>query len=344
MLRLRYVGSMVRLGLGGMLLMETILTAVGALANLPESPSALALPVLALGLADGLLLLWLIRRAGGTTIAAAGWWALLAVAAVTLAGWSAARATAEMPAVWAGPAQFAAAVTTFCPAMAVLGAKRPQHRAWQFVVLTLWVVLALPAAEAWLLRSSGQVEVRDARGWFLVILAILSVVNYLPTRYACAALLAGAGQALLLAGELPAVRYPLGTGGVAAALALWLLALLLVVAGMPPRARGARCEQRCWLDFRDTFGALWALRVAERLNVAARRHRWGIEIHWRGVMPADRQRDTAAPQEVAGQADPADLAEDDNRDEQAMRRSLRALLLRFVSPAWIAARCDENVH
>lgn len=61
-------------------------------------------------------------------------------------------------------------------------------------------------------------------------------------------------------------------------------------------------------------------------------------------MPADRQRDTAAPQEVAGQADPADLAEDDNRDEQAMRRSLRALLLRFVSPAWIAARCDENVH
>ena len=51
--------------------------------------------------------------------------------------------------------RFAAAVLSFAPTMALLGAKRPQNGAWQFVVITLWAILALPAFEV-LLRGRGE--------------------------------------------------------------------------------------------------------------------------------------------------------------------------------------------
>ena len=42
------------------------------------------------------------------------------------------------------PLDFAAAMIVFCPAMALLGAKRPQDKPWQLIVLSLWGILALP--------------------------------------------------------------------------------------------------------------------------------------------------------------------------------------------------------
>ncbi len=44
--------------------------------------------------------------------------------------------------------RYLVAITTFLPGMAVLGAKRPQHWGWQFIVATLWVTLAWPALES----------------------------------------------------------------------------------------------------------------------------------------------------------------------------------------------------
>lgn len=43
---------------------------------------------------------------------------------------------------------FAVAASTLCPTIAVLGAKRPQDRGWQWVVASLWLVVVWPAAQA----------------------------------------------------------------------------------------------------------------------------------------------------------------------------------------------------
>ncbi len=65
---------------------------------------------------------------------------------------------------WAAPARYIAAMSTFSPIMALLGAKRPQDRGWQFIVATLWAILSLPACE-WLLFG-GVAEIHPARFWF----------------------------------------------------------------------------------------------------------------------------------------------------------------------------------
>jgi hypothetical protein len=76
-----------------------------------------------------------------------------------------------------------------------------------------------------------------------------------------------------------------------------------------------------WLDFRDSFGLLWSLRVQERLNATATQHGWKTELSWDGFRPAE---------ESAAQ-----------RGE--LRAALRGLLRRFVSGAWIARRLDESL-
>src|SRR5438132_5998673 len=102
----------------------------------------------------GLVALGLVRpRLRGTTLLAPWWWSLFSLAAVmsveTMLGSSSAGGDVR----WAPAARYAAAVTTFGPIMAVLGAKRPQDRAWQFIVLSLLVVLALPSGEALAFRD-----------------------------------------------------------------------------------------------------------------------------------------------------------------------------------------------
>jgi hypothetical protein len=85
------------------------------------------------------------RKLRGTTLVGSQVWlgtCLVAVAAVDI--WQT-LAVERANASAAEPLRFFAATLTFCPLMALMGAKRPQDRAWHFIVLSLWVVLALPA-------------------------------------------------------------------------------------------------------------------------------------------------------------------------------------------------------
>src|SRR5688572_28769044 len=101
----------------------------------------------------------------GTTLIGAWWWAIaaaVALAAVALDG--------------SGPLRFAAACLTLCPTVAVLGAKRPQDRAWHWVVLSLWIVLCIAAINAAFFHPSrGAVELHSAQTAFLVVLVLLGV-------------------------------------------------------------------------------------------------------------------------------------------------------------------------
>ena len=104
------------------------------------------------------LILALARRLRGTTLSAALAWAVVAVFAIGTVEFFHACGSIVTGSGVQITLRYVAAITTFCPVMAVLGAKRPQHRAWQLIVVSLWCVLALPAAESFFraARSSNS--------------------------------------------------------------------------------------------------------------------------------------------------------------------------------------------
>lgn len=260
-------------------------------------------------------------RVHSTTLLAAWRWSLASLLCIALGEASIGLAPGVWTASWAASLRFAAAMTTFCPIMALLGAKRPQHRPWQFIVLSLWVILSLPSLE-WLLFS-GMREIHAARFWFLMALTLLGAGNGLATRFWLAGLLVALGQ-IAMVSPFCAATQSLLPGALAP-----LLGLLLMVAGWSlialarPRPRQSVASlNRVWLDFRDAFGAVWSLRVAERINASASMCAWPVRLGWYGFR--------AQEQDICSEAPPVAAA------------ALRTLLRRFVSPEWIDERLADS--
>jgi hypothetical protein len=250
-----------------------------------------------------------LRGVHATTLRAPLIWAVAACVVVAAIDWMMSRG-------WAGASwQYFAATSTFCPSMALLGAKRPQDQGWQFIVASLWLVLALPLVQRWVFSPGSQLELHAAWQWFLVVLLLIQITNHLPTRYAPAMLLVGLSQAVALGSHLPwnvfdrEWQHPL-------LISLVLLALAVIWIEVTRRSvRSSRGWDRVWRDFRDRFGCVWALRVRERINHAAQQAHVETRLNWEGFN-----------------------AEIPFAQAESLETTTRMLLRRFVSPAWISER------
>ena len=87
--------------------------------------------------------------------------------------------------------------------MSLLGAKRPQHGVWQFIVGALAAVLALPAASAVLIRPGSLPDLHILGRFFLPILVLVGWMNFVGTRRAVAATLIALGHVGLIWPLLP---------------------------------------------------------------------------------------------------------------------------------------------
>jgi len=270
-------------------------------------------------------LLCLARRGlSGTTMLASWRWAVLSVIAVSVT--EACLLATGGDATIGEPIRYLAATTTFCPMVAVLGAKRPQHRAWQLIVISLWAVLALPAAEALAFHAGSRLDIRDARGAFLWILVLVGLANALPTRFAVPAIVCAVAQATLLSAHLPFLNLSTGPATASIGLALMVTALALSFMKAAQRYDRATAENRVWLDFRDMFGAVWGLRVQQRINDIANLQDWNVRLGWGGLTGISRE--------------PVEIISDDDRN--ALNRAFRTVLRRFVSREWIDKRLKES--
>jgi hypothetical protein len=273
------------------------------------------------------------RAIRGTTLVSPWCWALAA-----LATWSFVELLfAADPANLSGltPWRLAAIVLSLCPVVSLIGAKRPQHTAWNFVVLALWCILTLPAAESAVLHPGQKLIVGDARGWLLWILILLGPINFVPTRYWLAALLVATGQGLALSRHLPPVARPLVGQPEVAGLALCGLGMIAAAIACRRKTVAANPYDVLWLDFRDSFGLFWSLRVQERINAAANQNGWNLELTWSGF---GRKPEAPAKQ---NEQDPS-LALQASMANPALRTALKGLLRRFVSHEWIAARLGST--
>ncbi|MFP6672015.1 MAG: hypothetical protein VB857_11425 [Pirellulaceae bacterium] len=269
------------------------------------------------------LLLANVRRLRGSTLMGPWSWALLGlwfVAAVEVYRGLNSAASDH----WFLTIQFAAAVTTLLPAVALLGAQRPHDRIWQFVVASLWLILVLPAVKNSLLEPAAIFQLHPAWGWSLWVLVVVGLINRICTRYWFSALLVTVGQCRLLSGQLPGLGQDVGAAGTLIALGCFVLAILLVHVqwrwdpAIPPRT-----FNQAWRDFRDLYGVLWAFRIADRINTLAERQEWDLQLRWQGLAsPAADGDQVPVPAEV----------------EVVLCQNMRNLLRRFVAVDWLDSR------
>jgi hypothetical protein len=302
--------------------------------------------LLALGILAALALGW--PRLAGSTLRAPWCWSVIAIAAVTGAEvFIGLQVGPSAESDWTVAVRYTVAMTTLLPIMAVLGAKRPQDRGWQFIVASLWVILSLPSGQWWLLGGGRWLVVPTAWKWFLALLIGVQVGNYLPTRHWLTSLFVATAQTLVLWEWLPGVEWKILTLPayqlrVSIALALTLVAAWLVMIRPPIRSRQQAAVtgqlsdvmsghgsdlDRVWLDFRDLFGTVWALRILERVNATSRLSDWPVDLSWSGfcAKQSEESKSIAMPS-----IPPA--------THTAIVETLRTLLRRFVSPAWIDRR------
>ena len=269
--------------------------------------------------AAGCCVLWRIgQQVRNTTLVPVWRWSVVAGMAVVAVETLSPAASVQQ---W----RFVAATVTVCPAIAMLGAKRPQSGAWQWVVLSLWIVLAMPAVEYWL-RDAADVRLSRLRQAFLFGLILLSWCNAALGRYGGPATLLAIAQALLFA---PHLGWTTAAWNDATAMAAIVAANVGIGWGrdfgrLSPRRPQELPQQHAWRDFRDLFGLFWSLRLAERFNVDARRAGWPERLGWTGFTATDEDADSET---LLTSASP-----------DVVRQNFANLLRRFVSTEWLAHR------
>ena len=239
---------------------------------------------------------WQIR---GTTLTAPCLWVLTAVAGLAIAAAIGVESDPESPQINLSALRFATATLTFCPLMAVLGAKRPQDGGWQWVVLTLWIVVIWPAVQAVLLPQGVRLELFVAWKLFLVGLIALGLMNYLPTRHAWSALLVAAGQFVLLDEFVSNFQWlppewilPVGLGCLT-----WAAVLASRTHANDCSTTQLESSTARWRKFRDAFGAFWALRILGQINQNAEVRNWPMRLGWSGFASEDAQQDSQPTEE-----------------------------------------------
>lgn len=272
-------------------------------------------------------------RVRGSTAVPAAWWAVAACLALALDAGSRVGGPGD-PASLARVRLVVAALAV-CPAMSLLGAKRPQHGVWQLIVASLAVVIAMPALSAWLVRPGSLPDVHLLGRGFLALLAAVGWMNFLATHNGLSATLVTAGQLAVVRPFLPGVATEgalpqdsldcFGACLIAAGAVLAAARPLVRQASAAPGRSDADALSRSidlpFLALRETLGAAWALRIAERFDSVAATRGWPCRLAFRGA-------------EVGG--DPADASW--HRDAL---RAFKALMHRFVDDGWLARHGSE---
>jgi hypothetical protein len=263
--------------------------------------------------------------ARGTALRPALVWAAIAAALSGLAQAVACFEPLDGGRPAAGHLTYLAVLALLAALVSVLNARTPGEHIWALLMVVLVLVFLVPWLEdqTRLRRAQGLTRLHLDAPWtiFYGLLVVVTVTNYLPTRFGAAA--AALGLVFLL--EYLGVTRPDLPPRRLAVLWLWVawtFALSIGIAryraNRAPPAR-ADCEQ-LWFWFRDHWGVVWALRTKDRFNREAELARWPVRLTWFGLSPADP---------LAKEPPPPVPAE--------VEATFRGLVRRFVQP-W---RLDE---
>lgn len=245
---------------------------------------------------------------------------------------------------------YACAVLALCPPMAVLGARRPGIRVWAwFILFPMLLALGWPLIA---LRLQGS----ELRGLHLetpqvaafALILVMSVGNYLGTRFTLSALLYGASIFAIVVSSWSGCPAWLTNR---AAVRFWCTSLSVIavcLAWTSSRPIAKDRFDRLWFDFFDTFGIVWGRRIQDRVNFIATKENWPSRLELDGFVWSDEFKpvnpgiDTETPGLQNLGPDP--LSQDFNvtKTESRIEYTFRWLLRRFVDPSWIDERLGSN--
>jgi len=210
---------------------------------------------------------------------------------------------------WAGHGVYLGHLAILAALISVFNARRPGNGAWSLLMGLLFLVFLIPWLQGWGLvhgvRPIDRLRLEAPWSWFFLALAVAGVSNYAPTRYGLSAFFVGGGFVTEWIGltyqEMPLeVRSRLWT------VAGWWWSSALVVAVWRSRRwggqpRSGRDLDRVWFRFRDHWGLVWAVRVADRLNAMARSSHWALSLEWDGLKPSNTNGDDKAEADPSAQ-------------------------------------------
>ena len=264
-----------------------------------------------------------------TTLLPAWMWAIVAINSLGITQIAASFSPVSGPSTSLSPLEWAIATLTFCPAIALLGAMRPQHAYWNFIVGSAWLMLALPAAETYFMNPGQRLEVGDARAWFLWLMIALGPINFLATRFWLGSLLLALGQIVIFSSDLPLIAGSIGASPITAGFFIMVAAALSAFAASHYERKATNPFDALWLEFRDAYGMLWGLRFAERVNSAAAMYGWDFSLRWEGF----RHNQTGeSPFPAVPDVD------------KTLRNTLHGIVRRFFSTGVIALRLGNEVN
>lgn len=296
------------------------------------------------------------RRAAGTTLVAPITWcaiSLISVQGALVVMLNTDFLAADRSGFW----WLVGATSTLCPLVALLGSKRPQDGAWNAIVICFWIVAAWPSIQS-LGINLGE-PVPDLWRFLYAAVLLVGLVNYWPTFFRTAAIMAVCGQSLILWSFLPGTH---ALDGAEALIGVGLISGAIIWASLLWRWRRVRraarntAWDRLWLDLRDDFGLAWGVRVMERINALAKSTGARIALDWDGFLPSEQAGaiDETSAMRSAGfslrrllrstaagappEAPPLTRAIPASVQMAKLEPGIRNILRRFVSDAWIDAR------
>jgi hypothetical protein len=250
----------------------------------------------------------------GLTAASALSWALLAccvmIGAITV------RFSERVPVGYVSCLHYLGATLMLTPLVDILGARKPGHRVWPwFVVCPMILVLQWPVVSHLMSEQATthfDLPIPTLMGFLLVL--IMGAGNYFGTANTATCLIGAAGIILFV---LPLSNWSNWPGdGMVLAGSVCLTLSVLLAEGRLKSSGSSVGHERLWLDFRDTYGLVWARRVMDRINQFADREKWNV------VMTLDGFRPTS------------DAAADDGTHQRPVE-VLRWVLRRFASETFL---------
>ncbi|WP_010585607.1 hypothetical protein [Schlesneria paludicola] len=300
----------------------------------------------------GLLLAWRYVYHGrhwirGTTLRGAWSWSLL-VATLWVVTWFADQCLAAISSEAADHAWYAISVLSLCPAMTVLGARRPGTRVWNgFIILPMLLVLGWPVITLWTQGSELHglhLETPQVAAFCLVL--VMGLGNYCGTRQTLPAILYGCSLCALVLCSSSSSPNWLSNRTATRFYCTLLMVVSVAIIRFSGRSVAKTGFDQVWIDFFDTFGIVWARRIQDRVNFMLAKERLPVRLRLEGFVWG---KDACQPVGGTASADVTgdDLAFDAQSRDAAfvtarVEQVLRWLLRRFVDPEWIDQRLGNS--